>query len=167
MWKLVLVGLKMVTIALLYSFLYQVVRVVRKDMVGVVSSEGKPVQQPAESPVGKPVEKPSPAKAKEIGPGDRPELVVVGENGALERGTCIPLVGEVTVGRSLDNSIVLKDPYVSNMHARFVRKGTRFWVEDMGSKNGTLINNRRVRGRLPLRPGDMIVIGDSIFEFRE
>ena len=76
-----------------------------------------------------------------------------------------PLDGWVTVGRAATSDIVLDEHFVSSTHARFVPRGQFYFVEDLGSTNGTFVNEKQVtrgaaqarqpgahrRDRLPLR----------------
>ena len=63
------------------------------------------------------------------------------------------------IGRMRENDIVLDSPAASRFHARLQLDGGRVFLEDGGSENGSLVNERRVRGRQELAPGDRIVIG--------
>lgn len=70
------------------------------------------------------------------------------------------------VGRERGGAdIVLRDPNVSRRHAELSFTGSDWSIEDLGSTNGTLVNNRRVE-RCPLRNGDMLTFGLATFEFR-
>lgn len=64
---------------------------------------------------------------------------------------------EITIGRLLENDIVLDDPHVSRRHSQVVREGNFFVVHDQGSTAGTLVNGTRTSGH-QLRPGDVISI---------
>jgi hypothetical protein len=64
----------------------------------------------------------------------------------------------VSVGRHPDSDIFLDDVTVSRRHAEFRRDGTRFWVHDVGSLNGTYVNGERSDDRL-LATGDEVQIG--------
>lgn len=68
----------------------------------------------------------------------------------------------VTIGRDITNDIVINDPEVSRHHLRFTRGGGGFTMEDLGSTNGTFINGQRMTGSRPLRPGDMIGLGETV-----
>jgi pSer/pThr/pTyr-binding forkhead associated (FHA) protein len=63
------------------------------------------------------------------------------------------------IGRMRENDIVVDSPAASRFHARLQLDGGRVFLEDGGSENGSLVNERRVRGRQELAPGDRIVIG--------
>ena len=69
---------------------------------------------------------------------------------------------ETMVGRDLANDIAISDPEVSRRHARFVVKEGIVFVEDLGSTNGTFLNDTRLSSPQPLRPGDTITFGDKI-----
>ncbi len=71
----------------------------------------------------------------------------------------------VSLGRSHENQVVVADPRASRRHALIQREGDRFWLEDLGSTNGTYHNGARVRERTPLQDGDRIRIGASEFTF--
>ena len=77
-------------------------------------------------------------------------------------GQSVPVEGSLAVGRAEDCDLVLKERRLSRRHARFYEEGGRWYVEDLGSPNGTLVNQRRVR-RCELRPGDTIVLCKSTF----
>lgn len=68
----------------------------------------------------------------------------------------------VTVGRDITNDIVINDPEVSRHHMRFTRGASGFSLEDLGSTNGTFVNGQRLTGARPLRPGDMIGLGETV-----
>jgi DNA-binding winged helix-turn-helix (wHTH) protein len=74
--------------------------------------------------------------------------------------------GEHIVGRAADAAICLEADSVSRRHARIVVTGTAATVEDLGSKNGTTIGDRRVRGETALVDGDRLRIGSVVLEVR-
>ncbi len=81
-------------------------------------------------------------------------------------GRVFPLSSaELKVGRSEQSDIALADPGVSRSHARVVREGDDFIVEDLGSTNGPMVNGRPVRRRR-LADGDIIKLGNSTLQFR-
>jgi pSer/pThr/pTyr-binding forkhead associated (FHA) protein len=81
------------------------------------------------------------------------------------RTTLFPIrSGEVTLGRSSYASIVVNNPLASREHAVIRPVGERLELVDLGSKNGTLLNGRRVEGRAWLEAGDRIKIGTEILE---
>lgn len=79
----------------------------------------------------------------------------------------IPLESTLlTVGRGLNNDVILEDTRVSRHHAELRYKTRRFWVSDLGSTNGTFVNGERVTEQA-LRNGDTISLGGLEMVFRE
>ncbi|MFZ0546525.1 MAG: FHA domain-containing protein [Candidatus Promineifilaceae bacterium] len=68
----------------------------------------------------------------------------------------------VIIGRENANDLVLKDPEVSRRHARITYQAGRYYVEDLGSTNGTFLNEQPVQTQVPLNHGDVIRLGESI-----
>lgn len=76
--------------------------------------------------------------------------------------------GETSVGRSSGSNIVLKsDDYASGSHAQLTRHGGLLYVEDLGSTNGTFVNDRKTVGATPLRNGDTVRVGSTTFRYEE
>ena len=65
---------------------------------------------------------------------------------------------ETTIGRWPDNAIIIADRWVSRHHARIVRRGLRYLLEDLGSKNGTFVNGQRLAAPHELEDGDCIQV---------
>jgi hypothetical protein len=91
--------------------------------------------------------------------------LVVDAGGGLKRGDRFDLFGGISLGRSPDADIRLDDRYASGIHARVFSRSGSYWVEDMGSTNGTLLNAGELHGEAELTPGDKIRIGDTEFTF--
>ena len=70
----------------------------------------------------------------------------------------------VTMGRSSECDIPLEDDYASGRHARLFPQGTRWFLEDLGSTNGTYVNGAPVTRALPVGPGTAIRIGKTVME---
>jgi FHA domain len=87
--------------------------------------------------------------------------LVVEEGGGLESGERFDLFGGVSLGRSPDADIRIDDRYASGIHARVFNRGGSYFVEDMGSTNGTLLNSQDLHGEAELVDGDTIRIGDT------
>jgi hypothetical protein len=78
-------------------------------------------------------------------------------------GSAYPLpAATLTIGRQAGNQIVIDDPMVSRRHARLTWQGTTFLLEDLGSANGTWVNNARITGPTLLRAGDVIGLSQEI-----
>ena len=90
-------------------------------------------------------------------------LVVVSTPGH-EKGWIYEIGPGATIGRG-EVEIQLDDPLVSNRHARIVREGSTLVIEDLGSTNGTWLNDATLGGPSPLHAGDRIRLGDSEFRF--
>ena len=75
-------------------------------------------------------------------------------------------VDVLTVGRALENDLPLPlDQVVSGRHARLVREGRHYWLEDLGSRNGTNVNDQKVSDQV-LSSGDVIKVGAHEFRYR-
>jgi FHA domain-containing protein len=92
-------------------------------------------------------------------------FLVVQQGGGLSEGEHYDLFGGVSLGRSADADIRLDDRYASGIHARVLNRSGGYFVEDMNSTNGTLLNSRELHGEAELTPGDVIRIGDTEFRF--
>ena len=83
----------------------------------------------------------------------------------LQAGSAYDLSDGALLGRGDEADIVLQDNFASTRHARLVPHGDVIVLEDLGSTNGTYLNEEPLRGPQPLHPGDKIRIGDSVFTF--
>src|ERR1700757_2134989 len=80
----------------------------------------------------------------------------------------MPIQGNVSLGRSPRNTVVLDSPKISRPHALInVQNVGEFWLIDLGSSNGTFLNKRRVHQPVQLWDRDQSAIGDTIFTFRQ
>ncbi|NLG97838.1 MAG: FHA domain-containing protein [Chloroflexi bacterium] len=84
-------------------------------------------------------------------------------------GSLIPLQPETSIGAQSDNTLVLRDKFVSGHHARLRWDGISWWVEDLNSTNGTFINRQRVIPGAPaaVAQGAVIEMGDMAFEMMD
>jgi pSer/pThr/pTyr-binding forkhead associated (FHA) protein len=153
----VLTILKFCFLALLYLFLFRVVRVVSKEL----RAPAPVAQQPAAPPAAAPVAASRPAKpARGRGPG---RLRII--EPATRQGESYTLTDEITVGRGGGCGIVLADDsFVSTVHARLFRRDGTVYVEDLGSRNGTLLNGDPVTNAAQLRRGDQVQFGQTVAE---
>ncbi|QAY64013.1 FHA domain-containing protein [Xylanimonas allomyrinae] len=105
---------------------------------------------------------PAPAPASHAASPSR--LVVV--SGPLQ-GTSLPLTGSsILIGRSPGSTLVLDDDYSSSRHARIFPQGGQWFVEDLGSTNGTFVADEQISGVVPLPPGVSVQIGRSVVELQ-
>jgi hypothetical protein len=132
---LIVWGLRLTFIAGIYVFLWMVVRGLLRDL-----------RAAAKDPAGA------------LG-----RLVVIGSGGAPVAGTVFLLDAVTTIGRDLGSSVVVDDPFASASHAVLTFRGRGWYVEDLGSTNGTYVNGATVTGTAPLGFGDEIAIGEVRF----
>ena len=149
----VLTVLKVVFLALLYFFVYRAIRAVVVDLRGAQSWRAEPPRQRARQPAPQRERKKEPRT-----------VVVLAEQG--NRLASVPLQGNLQVGRADACQIKLSDTYVSSFHARIFSRDGDWYVEDLGSTNGTYMNQRRVTSPVEVRAGDRIRVGKTTLEFR-
>jgi pSer/pThr/pTyr-binding forkhead associated (FHA) protein len=94
----------------------------------------------------------------------RPTTVLVHADGQKPRS--VRLDGATTLGRAVECELRLDDTYVSQQHARIFDKGGNWYVEDLGSTNGTFVNEQRLVAPAMLTPGDKVRVGQTIVELR-
>jgi serine phosphatase RsbU (regulator of sigma subunit) len=73
----------------------------------------------------------------------------------------------ITIGRSARNDLCVEDPFASRLHAEVRKRGDAFWLSDLGSANGTMINAARLAAPVQLRDRDVIRIGETEIEYSE
>ncbi|HEV2785814.1 MAG TPA: FHA domain-containing protein [Solirubrobacteraceae bacterium] len=154
------VGLKFAFLAVLYLFLLWVSRSALKDLRQGAFG-GPRAAAPAPDATGM-----HPASSLNVLESDNhvaPRLVVESVPG-LTRGMAYDVGEGATLGRG-DVEIQLEDPFASSRHARLTRQGAILVIEDLGSTNGTYLNDELLRGPRPLHPGDRVRIGDSTFTY--
>jgi hypothetical protein len=95
----------------------------------------------------------------------RPNLLRLRDDGTTERVHPLPK-DSCFIGRSPSIEVSLADETVSAVHARIWRKEDRWWLEDLDSRNGTLLNQIPVQRRTILCTGDRIRLGRILLEFR-
>jgi pSer/pThr/pTyr-binding forkhead associated (FHA) protein len=149
--------LKFLLLALVYLFFLRVLRAVWAE-VHTAPSAGPPVS------AGRSVVRDSiPASSK---PPGRLKVVEPPEH----RGRAYDLGDELTVGRAAGCQVRIDDTYASQLHARVFRRDGQFYIEDLGSTNGTYLNRKgttnreKVAGPLAIRPGDRLMVGRTILE---
>jgi len=144
------VALKFGFIAVLYLFVLVIARSALKDLRRTVA--------PAPDATGFHA-----APAYSEAPRGADGWLVVERGGGLERDQRFDLIGGLSVGRSKEADVRIEDRYASGIHARVFSREGRFYVEDMNSTNGTLLNGATLHGEAELIDGDTVQIGDTIF----
>ena len=89
--------------------------------------------------------------------------LIAERGGGLGAGERFDLIGGLSIGRSKDADVRIDDRYASGIHARVFSREGRFFVEDMNSTNGTLLNGATLQGEAELIDGDTVQIGDTVF----
>ena len=86
-------------------------------------------------------------------------VVVASPSGEPVEGTSLALDAIATIGRDVNNAVVVEDQFVSAEHAILTFRGRAWYVEDLGSTNGTFVNGSPVEGVAPIGFGDVVQIG--------
>ena len=178
---IILLVLKLGILVMLYLFIWRVVRAALGDVKGRVATV-VPAPDVAPPAAARPVVVSSPEEREsrrgqrvsertmsgensEFGPHIIPRLVVE-QSPIVPVGVVFPLAGWVTVGRAPTSNIVLDEGCVSGAHARLLPRGQFYFVEDLGSTNGTFVNGKRVTDA-QLKYESRLRIGDTVFRYEE
>jgi two-component system, cell cycle response regulator len=92
-------------------------------------------------------------------------LVIHAKDKRMQGSRRVLAAGPVRIGRLSDNEIVLDDDAASRRHARIEKRDNGWAVMDVGSRNGTLLNDREISGVVMLSSGDRLQIGSTIFKY--
>jgi FHA domain len=147
--------LKLCLLLLLYLFFLRVLRAVWAEVSGPRIPEVAPRPSRRERREGR----------RESRRGTGGAQLLVTEPAPL-RGRTFPLADEVTVGRAAGCQVTLDDTYVSQLHARVFARDGQYFVEDLGSTNGTYLNRRKVSGPMVMNRGDRLQVGSTVMELR-
>lgn len=163
MSELTIVVLRVGFVVGLWVFVIAVLLILRNDLFGttVVTRGSKPDPRREQRPSADP----PPAAALRTDPAVTTTSLVV-TAGPL-RGTTLTLgATPVLIGRAPECTLVLDDDYASNRHARVFQREGQWWVEDLGSTNGTLVSDQRIEGVVPFKSGARVRIGRTEIELR-
>jgi pSer/pThr/pTyr-binding forkhead associated (FHA) protein len=156
MSELTLFLIRFAFLAILWIFVLSAISVIRSDMFGARVPETARAVTPGKKAKSKP------AKPRRGSPTHL--LVVEGENaGARAELADAPLL----IGRGPDAAIRLDDDYVSTRHARVANSGDEWFVEDLGSTNGTYVGAVRINQPTAIALGVQIRVGKTILELRK
>lgn len=158
------VALKFGFLAVLYLFLLWVVRSALKDLRRARAGEEWGAPAAAVAPVPEDATGLHRADESLLGDGLGEPRLVVEHAAGHPPGIAYDLAHGATLGRG-DVEIRLEDPFASTRHARIDRQGSAIVLEDLGSTNGTYLNDEPLDGPRPLHHGDRIRIGDSEFSY--
>jgi hypothetical protein len=144
-------ALKYGLFALLFLFIWRSMRwVVRGLSVAEEAAAGRGGRRPRET-------------APTLPPGPS-NLLVKGQADAKPR--TVRLSASMTIGRAPECELRVDDTYASQQHARLFAKNNSWFVEDLGSTNGTFVNDRRVAAPVQVRAGDVVRVGKTVLELR-
>lgn len=166
--ELTLLLLRIGFLVLLWFFVFAVVYAIRADLFGT-----KVRKLPVEAAVVIKQSSPQTAKpaASAAAPASTPAtlahvsriVITSGPKAGLE----VPLGKEpLTIGRSSESGLIIRDDYTSNHHARLVLWGDQWMLQDLDSTNGTWHNGVRVAAPVPIQMGAPIKVGATTFELR-
>jgi pSer/pThr/pTyr-binding forkhead associated (FHA) protein len=150
MSELTLTLIKLGFLALLWMFVLAVLSVIRSDLFGA-----KVDSRAMATPIATANNRPAKTSKKKRG---APGSVTIADG--PQAGVGAPLGEEpVVIGRGSDCQILLDDDYSSTRHARLFQSEGEWWVEDLGSTNGTYLDGQRVTRPVPAEIGGSIRIG--------
>jgi pSer/pThr/pTyr-binding forkhead associated (FHA) protein len=169
--ELILLLLRIGFLLLMWFFVFGVVYSLRADLFGVRVRK-LPVEATAGAPVAAgapaaPVSKPASAR-----PSTGPATVATAKRLVItsgpKAGLELPLSADsLTIGRSSESALVIRDDYTSSHHARLMLRGDSWAIQDLDSTNGTFVAGQRVSGSpVALSLGTPIKVGATTFELR-
>ncbi len=167
------VALKFGFLVVLYLFLLWIVRSARRDLrtgAALPPARGEwNGAQPGHAADGAiPPDATGMYSASAIGSADlahRAPRLVIDRAPGHDAGMIYDLDGDLVLGRGDRAEIRLEDPFASSSHARVYEQGNTVVIEDLGSTNGTYLNEELLQSPRPLYPGDRLRIGESEFTF--
>ena len=146
----VLTVMKVSLLVMLYFFIYRAIRAIAVDLYGRRERRSRGGART------RPIRRVKAAPTK----------IVVLDEGGGKSGT-YRLTGALQIGRDASCDISLSDTYASQQHARISDRNGSWVIEDLGSTNGTYLNQRKVTVPTALAPGDSIRIGKTVLEVRK
>ena len=155
MSELTLFLIRVAYLAILWIFVLSAISVIRSDMFGAR------VPEAARGVGGKAPKQKAPPKRR-----GSPTQVVVTQ-GSNTGATASLAQAPILIGRGNDAAIKLDDDYVSTRHARIAASGDQWFVEDLGSTNGTYIGTVRITQPTTITLGTQVRIGKTILELRK
>ncbi len=159
MSELTLTLIRLGFLAVLWLFVISAVSVMRSDMFG---SRVDPSKGAKDAAAAKPAKQPRQRRPSRAVPTTL--TVTDGPNA----GQVVPLTdGPLLLGRGTDAALRLDDDYVSTRHARIATNGEQWFVEDLGSTNGTYLGSQRVTAPTPIAIGTPVRLGKTVVELRK
>jgi len=181
MSELTLLVLQLGFLVLLWVFVFAIVYSLRSDLFGQRVRKLQPdaaAAAPAPAapfPASAPAAPAAPVSAHPAAPASGPG----GETASTENATRLVITSgakagaefplgrdEITIGRSSDSAIIIRDDYTSTHHARLMLWNGRWMIQDLDSTNGTFLNGSRVTVPTPIPLGATVKVGATTFELR-
>ncbi|WP_455903919.1 FHA domain-containing protein FhaB/FipA [Microbacterium sp.] len=170
--ELVLLLLRIGFLLILWFFVFGVVYSLRADLFGMKvrklpAEAAAAMPAPAKAPASAPASRPASSK-----PSTGPATVATAKRLVItsgpKAGLELPLGTEtLTIGRSSESALVIRDDYTSSHHARLLLRGDSWAIQDLDSTNGTYVAGQRVTGGpVGLALGTPIKVGATTFELR-
>lgn len=157
MSELTLFLIRVAYLAILWIFVLSAISVIRSDMFGARVPEA--ARGGGRTP--KPPKQPKPGKRRTA-----PSYAIVTEGSNVgERADLAQ--APLLIGRGTDAAIRLDDDYVSTRHARIAASGDQWFVEDLGSTNGTYVGSARISQPTTIALGTRVRVGKTIIELRK
>jgi hypothetical protein len=187
MSELTLLLLRIGFLVLMWAFVFAVVYSLRADLFGVrvrrmpdapapasaapnpaiVRSGADAVPTEAVVPL-RPTPAPTPVPVPQTGPATTSTVSRIVITSGPKAGLELPLGMEpLTIGRSSESGLVIRDDYTSSHHARLVLWGEQWMIQDLDSTNGTWHDGQRVSAPVPITIGAPIKVGATTFELRK
>jgi pSer/pThr/pTyr-binding forkhead associated (FHA) protein len=170
--ELILLLLRIGFLVLMWFFVFGVVYSLRADLFGVRVRK-LPVEATAGAPAAAAAPAPAPAaKPASARPSTGPATVATAKRLVItsgpKAGLELPLSADsLTIGRSSESALVIRDDYTSSHHARLMLRGEAWAIQDLDSTNGTFVAGQRVSGSpVALSLGTPIKVGATTFELR-
>ncbi|WP_413451672.1 FHA domain-containing protein [Georgenia phoenicis] len=161
MTELAVTLLRLSFLVLLWVFVLGALAVLRRDIFGTQITRRARAGQRGKQQRGR---RPAPAAPKRPARSTPTRLVVT--QGPLT-GTTMPLgPSAIVVGRAPSSTLVLDDDYSSGRHARFYPQDDVWWVEDLGSTNGTFVGDQRLTQPVQLAAGTPVRVGQTVIELQ-
>ncbi len=158
--ELTLVLIRFAYLAILWIFVLSCISVIRSDMFGARVAREPSGHGRSRSENRRPKSKP--AKPRR----GVPTQVVIIDGG--NKGEAVSLdQAPLLIGRGNDADIRLDDDYASTRHARIASSGDQWFVEDLGSTNGTYVGTSRISQATTIQLGTQVRIGKTILELRK
>ncbi|MBS1898154.1 MAG: FHA domain-containing protein [Actinobacteria bacterium] len=171
MSELTLLLLRIGFLVLMWFFVFAVVYSLRADLFGVRVRKMPQGEAAAASAPAKPAAAPAKPKAaprsKPGGPATTSTVTKLVITSGPKAGLEVPLGSEpMSIGRSSESGLVIRDDYTSSHHARLLLWGEQWMLQDLDSTNGTFLNGERVGAPVSVAVGAPIKVGATTFELR-